>query len=155
MTATSFTLIEDGQSHSIEATTADSPLRLAAGPLLDALGWTHKPEGLCQGDVCIPIGDRPNLNTQQGFVPISVALDESADAARPYIEFLHQRGRSAAAERHFERAGELSPNDWTIRRHSMPIRGQNPMGSEFFELTKDWESRGKPGYARMAAERRS
>ena len=27
------------------------------------------------------------------------------------------------------------------------------MGPEFFELFKDWESRGKPSYASMAAER--
>ena len=87
MTTTSFTLIEDGQSHSIEATIADSPLRLAAGPLLDALGWTHKPEGLCQGEVCIPIADRPDLITQQGIDllglsailgrPVAVDRDES------------------------------------------------------------------------------
>ena len=55
---------------------------------------------------------------------------------------LHQRGRGEAAERHFERAGELAPLDWTIRRGSMPIRGMNPMGPEFFELA----SQGKPEY---------
>jgi hypothetical protein len=35
------------------------------------------------------------------------------------------------------RAGELAPKDWTIRRGSMPIRGINPMGPEFFELAKE------------------
>ena len=59
---------------------------------------------------------------------------------------LHQQGRHAAAERHFVRAGELSPNDWTIRRGSMPIRGKNPMGPEFFELYKEWQAAGSPGY---------
>ncbi len=87
MTTTSFTLIENGQSHAIEATTGDSPLRLAAEPLLNALGWTQKPEGLCQGDVCIPIGDRPDLITLQGIDllglsavlgrPVAVDRDES------------------------------------------------------------------------------
>jgi hypothetical protein len=60
--------------------------------------------------------------------------------------FLHQQGRVEAAERHFERAGKLSPHDWTIRRGSMPIRGKNPMGPEFFELHKEWKAAGSPTY---------
>jgi hypothetical protein len=59
---------------------------------------------------------------------------------------LHQRGRIEAAERHFARAGELSPNDWTIRRGSMPIRSVNPMGPAFFELYREWQAAGSPGY---------
>ncbi len=55
---------------------------------------------------------------------------------------LHKLGRSEASERHFERACELAPKDWTIQRGSMPIRGQNPFGPEFFELAE----KGKPEY---------
>ncbi len=60
--------------------------------------------------------------------------------------YLHQQGKTTAAERHFVRAGKLSPHDWTIRRGSMPIRGKNPMGPEFFELHKEWKAAGSPGY---------
>ncbi len=67
---------------------------------------------------------------------------------------LSRAGNGEAAEPHFVRAGELSPFDWTIRRGSMPIRGQNPMGPEFFELAKEWDQAGKPGYASEAAKRR-
>ncbi len=66
MTDPSFTMIENGQSHEIPATT-DATLRLATEPVLEALGWTQKPEGLCQGDVCIPIAGRPDLITSQGI----------------------------------------------------------------------------------------
>jgi len=59
---------------------------------------------------------------------------------------LHRAGRTQAAERHFLRAGELSPHDWTIRRGSMPIRGINPMGPEFFKLYEEWKAAGAPGY---------
>jgi hypothetical protein len=60
--------------------------------------------------------------------------------------YLHRAGRREAAERHFLRAGELSPNDWTIRRGSMPIRGIDPMGPRFFELYEEWKAAGSPRY---------
>ena len=60
-----------------------------------------------------------------------------ARAHRALAWWLHQQGHGEAAERHFLRAGELAPKDWTIRRGSMPIRGINPMGPEFFELAKE------------------
>jgi hypothetical protein len=66
---------------------------------------------------------------------------------------LHRRGAHEAAGRHFARAAELSPHDWTIRRGSMPIRGVNPMGPQFFELYREWEAAGKPDYASLARER--
>ena len=60
-----------------------------------------------------------------------------ARAHRALAWWLHRHGRAEAAVRHFVRAGELAPKDWTIRRGSMPIRGINPMGPEFFELAKE------------------
>ena len=59
---------------------------------------------------------------------------------------LHRAGCTRASERHFQRAGELSPLDWTIRRGSMPIRDINPMGPKFFELYEEWKAAGAPAY---------
>jgi peroxiredoxin len=61
----------------------------------------------------------------------------SADQQLARAEFrlawhLHELGRYDAAERHFLRAGELAPNDWTIRRAQLPIRGIDPMTSDEF-----------------------
>ena len=55
---------------------------------------------------------------------------------------LSQHGQTEAAERNFARAGELAPLDWTIRRGSMPVLGQNPFGPEFFALAEE----GAPTY---------
>jgi len=84
-------MIENGRSSEI-ASIIDSKaegmtLRLATEPLLEALGWEQKPEGLCQGEVCIPIASRPHLITAKGVDlralgevlgrPVAVDLEES------------------------------------------------------------------------------
>ena len=66
---------------------------------------------------------------------------------------LHRRGRKDAAERHFVRAGELSPDDFTIRRGSMPIRGLDPMGPDFLELYTEWSKKGTPYYRKLPTEK--
>lgn len=87
MTNTHYSLIEDGRSTEIAATNDGSIVRLASGPLLETLGWTQKPEGLCRGDVCIPIANRPGLIDEQGVDlaalaevlgrPVAIDTDES------------------------------------------------------------------------------
>ena len=67
---------------------------------------------------------------------------------------LHRPDGVEAAERHFVRAGELAPHDFTIRRGSMPIRGQDPMGADFAPLFQEWMEAGMPYYAPMAPPRR-
>ncbi len=59
---------------------------------------------------------------------------------------LHKNDRIAAAEDHFQRAAKLSPFDFTVRRASMPIRGVDPMGPDFFEMFNEWNEAGRPGY---------
>ena len=65
--------------------------------------------------------------------------DESqrARTERALAWHLSKQGRDASATLHFERAGELAPKDWTIRRGSMPILGENPFGPAFFKLAEE------------------
>ena len=65
------------------------------------------------------------------------ADNQAARAEWTLAWHLHQQGLEEAAARHFDRAGELAPLDWTIRRGSMPIRGMNPFGPEFFALAEE------------------
>lgn len=57
---------------------------------------------------------------------------------------LRDAGDETGAERHFVHAGELAPHDWTIRRASMPLRGRDPFGAEFFELVEEYNNAGRP-----------
>lgn len=66
--------------------------------------------------------------------------------------WLHARGYEEAAGRHLVRAGELAPHDFTIRRGSMPIRGINSMGPEFFKMAQEWAAQGHPYYLPLPEE---
>ncbi len=64
-----------------------------------------------------------------------------------------RHGDDATARRHLERAGELAPMDFTVRRAAMPLLGGDPFGPEFMELFAEWQAAGSPfhGLAPMTA----
>jgi hypothetical protein len=84
-----FTLIHDGQSQTLDASVESGRVALAASVVEQALGWQLKPEGLCQGDVCVPVRDRDALLSQRGIdlevlaktLGRPLALDAEAGAA--------------------------------------------------------------------------
>jgi hypothetical protein len=96
-----------------------------SAPYLDMLrAWVRDGSGTLSVDEVRRLQLVPSAESQQ------------ARAERALAWLLHERGRVEAAARHFARAGELAPGDWTIRRGSMPILGQNPFGPEFFALAE-------------------
>jgi hypothetical protein len=76
--------------------------------------------------------------------------DQRARAEFGLGEWLFNRGRTEAAARHFAKAGELAPHDFTIRRGTMPMRGIDPMGPQFREMLGSWVKAGNPYYRPLA-----
>jgi len=112
-------------------------------PHLDALRrW------VTQGIASLDAGDAQRL------LQLPTPEDQLARAEFALAWHLHQAGKTEAAERHFVRAGELAPYDFTIRRGSMPIRGQDPMGAEFVELYQEWNDAGRPFYQALPVRER-
>ncbi|MCU1622013.1 MAG: Redoxin domain protein [Frankiales bacterium] len=69
-----------------------------------------------------------------------------ARAERRLAAWLHRHHHLELAEKHFQAAVALAPLDFSIRRSSMPLRGKDPFGPEFFELWEEWSDAGRPGH---------
>jgi hypothetical protein len=93
-------------------------------------------------------GERPALSAEEvrRHQPLPTATDQQARAEFALGQWLWTQRRTAAAERHFLRGGELAPHDFTIRRGTMPMRGIDPMGPQFREMLQGWVASGQPYY---------
>jgi len=71
---------------------------------------------------------------------------QEARAEFALAQWLWAQSRFDAANKHFVHAGELAPDDFTIRRGSMPMRDIDPMGEKFFEMRGEWDQAGHDYY---------
>jgi len=103
-----------------------------SGPFLAAIRrWVLQDEGALPVDAVREDQVLPTREQQEARAEFTLAW------------CLHRHGRADAAARHFDRACQLAPGDWTIRRGSLPIRGVDPFSSpEFLAL---WQE-GAPTY---------
>lgn len=64
------TILADGVATAVPENSVSTPgpgrIALSADAVEKALGWELKPEGLCQGSVCVPVRDRNALLTASG-----------------------------------------------------------------------------------------
>jgi len=93
-------------------------------------------------------GEAPAMTAEAArrLQPLPTPADQQARAEFGLGQWLWTAGRREAAERHFLRAGELAPHDFTIRRGTMPMRGIDPMGPDFRTMLQDWVGGGRPYY---------
>ncbi len=83
--------------------------------------------------------------------------DLSGDEVQARLHFrvaaqARRQGDEVTARRHFALAGELAPNDFTIRRATMPLVGGDPFGQEFFDLYQEWQRAGSPYHGLPASD---
>ncbi len=90
------------------------------------------------GETMIPIDE------VAGAVPDLTDEEQRGKLHFRLATHLRNAGDEAGAERNFSLACELAPHDWTIRRASMPLRGGDPFGAEFFDLVKEYTEAGSP-----------
>jgi peroxiredoxin len=81
---------------------------------------------------------------------VRTADDQLAQAERRLGAWLYGEGQVEAATAHLARATELAPWDWTVRRASIALRGEDPfLGEEFVAFWQEWDDAGRPGYKAM------
>ena len=84
---------------------------------------------------------------------LPTAADQQARAEFGLGQWLSRAGREPRRPaRHFVRAGELAPHDFTIRRGTMPMRGIDPMGPQFREHAAGVDGGGPPYYRPLPVE---
>ncbi|MGW0763922.1 redoxin domain-containing protein [Streptomyces sp. NPDC002676] len=92
------------------------------------------------GDCGLDAGSVAEL-TRQGTPQQQRARTEAALAL-----WLLRHGHQQAAERHFETASQLAPEDVTTWRSAMPLLGVDPMGDQYFARRTALEEAGVPIY---------
>ena len=84
----------------------------------------------------VPPVERTEVRSHQ--MPPTPA-EQQARAEFRLARWLLRQGRREQAVQHVDRAGELSPEDLTIRRAGLKLLGGDPFGPEFGPIYQDWK----------------
>jgi hypothetical protein len=95
--AETFTLIDGDRALPLRASLDGDTVRVEPDVLRDCTGWELKPEGLCQGDSCVPVRDRALLAGARGVDLAVFARALDRPLAIDVAERAAALGRSAAS----------------------------------------------------------
>ena len=122
MADANFLLFDETRPLPLPVRMSGTQFRVAPGALRDALGWELKPQGLCKGEVCVPVKDQPGLVTDKGIDLAGFA----AALRRPLAIDVDERMAClgvAAADRAAQMTSLTAPDfrlpDWQGRQHSL------------------------------------
>ena len=118
----SFTILDNGAASQVDAVVRQDTVWLSFNALKTALGWERKPEGLCQGDMCIPLEDEQDLLSDDGvdlaglaeLLTRPLALDPEERVA-----YLGEAARDQSAQLMSLRAPDFSLPDLDGKLHSL------------------------------------
>jgi hypothetical protein len=125
MTDRRLTLIDEGREVALAATVRDHAVHILPGELASAVGWRLEAQGLCRGDVCVPVRDRAALETADGVdlaalarvLDRPLALDVDAGVAVLGASAADRGGRLATLE-----APDFALPDLSGRTHTLADR---------------------------------
>ena len=95
--AETFTLIDGDRAVPLRASIDGDAVRVAPDVLRDGTGWELKPEGLCQGELCVPVRDRASLADARGVDLAVFARAQGRPLALDVAERAAALGTSAAS----------------------------------------------------------
>ncbi len=101
--ATAFTIVEDGNAVEVQVEVAGDRVRLTPEALHESLGWQLEPEGLCRGEVCVPVRDRSKL-----VVDGAIDLSGFAEALGRPLALDAAEGAAAIGTAAADRAAQLA-----------------------------------------------
>ena len=96
MAAERITLIDDGRALPLDVIIAGDTVRITPDALAAGLGWRLEAQGLCRGDVCVPVRDRAALVSAEGIDLTALARTFDRPLALDVDERIAVLGASAA-----------------------------------------------------------
>ena len=122
MTRGRMTVIDEGREVPLDVEVDKGTVRIPPDALAAGLGWRLEAQGLCRGDVCVPVRDRAALATADGVDLTALARVLERPLAVDVDEGLAVLGASASERG--ARLSSLQAPDFTLpdlagRTHSL------------------------------------